>query len=187
MRPGVFLDRDGVLNERPPEHEYVRSVDAFELLPGVEAALRRLSAAGFVLVVVSNQRGIARGLVTWETLREIEDVIANRSGVAVQFRYCPHDGAAQCACRKPQPGLLVEAMLEFDIDRSRSFMVGDMPSDVEAGRRAGVRTILVGAVGSDRFADAQAADLAEAAGLILGWDAPEADVADAVEPCSPRR
>src|SRR5581483_4794961 len=112
LRPAAFLDRDGVLNRRPPPHDYVRSAEALELLPGVAGAVDALRAAGFATVVVSNQRGLARGLLTPETLAAIERRLAE-AGVRIDaYYYCPHDLADGCDCRKPAPGLLLRAAAE---------------------------------------------------------------------------
>jgi D-glycero-D-manno-heptose 1,7-bisphosphate phosphatase len=109
--PGAFLDRDGTLNVRPPEHAYVTSVTDFALAPGAANGAARLASAGYVLAVASNQRGVARGLVDTATLRELEAVIQRtlaEHGCAIQaFRYCPHDDNAGCSCRKPLPGMIL--------------------------------------------------------------------------------
>lgn len=170
-RRAAFLDRDGVLNERPAEHDYVRTADGLVLLPGAPEAVRRFSEAGYVVVVVSNQRGIARGLVTWETLRAIEDAIRRASGAEISFYYCPHDVDEQCDCRKPQPGLLLRAARELDLDLARSVMVGDAETDIEAGRAAGTRTILLSAAGTPTKADLVVETLGDAAEAVLSSDA----------------
>jgi D-glycero-D-manno-heptose 1,7-bisphosphate phosphatase len=171
LRAGVLLDRDGVLNARPPEHRYVESVDAFEWLPGACAALGVLSRAGYPLAVVSNQRGIARGLVTWSTLRAVEARIqADLAPFGAQiagFYYCPHRRDEGCACRKPRPGLLLEAADELRLDLALSTMIGDSEDDVKAGRAAGCYTILVGSTGSATAPDLVASDLGSAARAIL--------------------
>lgn len=146
-RRGAFLDRDGVLNARPPEHEYVRSKKAFHWLPGACEAVAQLSREGFVPIVVSNQRGIALGQVTPQTIQAIEQVIQRdlqRLGAAItDFYYCPHDLHEGCDCRKPKPGLLLRAASEHDLDVASSVMIGDSESDVDAGRAAGCFTIRV--------------------------------------------
>lgn len=167
LRPAAFLDRDGVLNERPREHDYVRAVDALVLLPGAADAVRRLADAGYVPVAVSNQRGVARGLVTWETLRAIEDVLTREIGGRIAFYYCPHDYADACDCRKPAPGLILRAAVELGLDLRRSVTIGDAESDVEAGRAAGTSTIRIAPSGTATSADATAPDLAAAADLLL--------------------
>jgi D-glycero-D-manno-heptose 1,7-bisphosphate phosphatase len=165
-RPAAFLDRDGVLNVRPPEHDYVRSRGDLVLLPGIES-VRRLADNGYALVVVSNQRGIARGLVTWETLFEIEHAVREAIGRSVAFYYCPHDLDEGCDCRKPAPGLLLRASEELDLDLARSVMIGDAETDVAAGRAAGTRSILIAPAGTATGADAVVDDLAGAVEFVL--------------------
>jgi D-glycero-D-manno-heptose 1,7-bisphosphate phosphatase len=171
LRAGVLLDRDGVLNVRPPKHRYVESVDAFEWLPGARAALGVLCRAGYPLAVVSNQRGLARGLVTWPTLSAVEARIqADLAPFGAQvagFYYCPHERDEGCSCRKPRPGLLLEAAGELQLDLGLSTMIGDSEDDVKAGRAAGCYTILVGFTRSATAPDLVAPDLASAARAIL--------------------
>lgn len=157
----MFLDRDGVLNARPPEHEYVTSVDQFAWLPGAREAVVQLKRAGWKVAVVSNQRGVARGFVSTETLAEIERRIQadlGREGAIDGFYYCPHDLDAGCDCRKPQPGLITRAASELGVRLKGSWMIGDDETDVVAGRAAGCTTIL------------------------LTSESPGRDVADLVEP-----
>jgi D-glycero-D-manno-heptose 1,7-bisphosphate phosphatase len=142
----VFLDRDGVLNARPPEHEYVTSVDQFAWLPGAREAVVQLKRAGWKVAVVSNQRGVARGFVSTETLAEIEERMQADLGPEAAldgFFYCPHDLDECCDCRKPRPGLIVRAAAELGVEPGGSWMIGDDESDVAAGRAAGCSTILV--------------------------------------------
>jgi D-glycero-D-manno-heptose 1,7-bisphosphate phosphatase len=171
LHAGVLLDRDGVLNVRPPAHRYVESVNAFEWLPGARAALGVLSRAGYPLAVVSNQRGLARGLVTWSTLRAVEARIqADLAPFGAQvegFYYCPHERDEGCDCRKPRPGLLLEAARELQLDLGLSTMIGDSEDDVKAGRSAGCYTILVGSTGSATAPDLMAPDFGSAARAIL--------------------
>jgi histidinol-phosphate phosphatase family protein len=169
-RPAAFLDRDGTLNVRPPEHEYVSSADAFVWLPGAAEGCALLAEAGYTLVVVSNQRGIARGVIDLDVLRAIErriqDGLHPHGCRVASFRYCPHDIADACACRKPRPGLLLDAADELSIDLASSWMIGDAESDVAAGRAAGCRTILVGKSDSVVEPDLRTASLAAAANAI---------------------
>jgi D-glycero-D-manno-heptose 1,7-bisphosphate phosphatase len=144
-------------------------LDDFELLPGVREAVDQLKGAGYVLVVVTNQPDIARGTQSASVVDAMNAVVQRELGVDAVL-VCPHDDVDDCECRKPKPGLLLEAMERFDIDRDRSFMVGDRWRDVAAGRAAGCRTIQVGSL--DEGARSVAAtvrrdDLADAAKWIL--------------------
>jgi len=143
----VFLDRDGVLNEKMPEGCYVASRADFHLLPGVVEAIGRLNRAGVRVVVVSNQRGIALGLYTAADVNAIhttlQDLLANRGAHVNGFYFCPHD-KGQCNCRKPLPGLFEQAVAEFpEITSSSSVMIGDTLSDIEFGRRLGMLTVFI--------------------------------------------
>jgi D-glycero-D-manno-heptose 1,7-bisphosphate phosphatase len=162
----VFLDRDGVLNVRPPEHEYVTSADQFAWLPGAREAVVELKRCGWKVAVVSNQRGVALGLVSPGTLAEIEQVIQQdlAPDAAIDgFYYCPHDADEGCDCRKPRPGLLVRAAKALRVDPAGSWMIGDEESDVSAGRAAGCSTILLSPAAPGTAADLVEPDLAAAA------------------------
>lgn len=172
-RKAVFLDRDGVLIE---DTGYPDDPRAIELLETVGAALRALQDAGWRLVVVSNQSGVARGRFSLETLHAIHERLAAllaAVGVTLDALYfCPHhpegtDARYTAACdhRKPAPGMLLSAAAELGLELSRCWMVGDRESDVEAGRAAGCRTIILGEGSS--AADLRARHLGEAASLIL--------------------
>jgi D-glycero-D-manno-heptose 1,7-bisphosphate phosphatase len=169
----IFLDRDGVLNVRPPEHDYVRSAADFRWLPGAADGAARLGRSGYVLAVVSNQRGVARGLLTWDVLEEIERLIqselVHRGARIEAFRYCPHDLNEGCSCRKPNPGMILSLADELELDVARSWTIGDSVSDMTAGRAAGTRTMLVGAESAAAMesADLTAPSLLAASELIL--------------------
>ena len=156
----VFLDRDGVINELIyyPEQGIIDSpftVDQFRLLPGVGEAIQKLSQTGYKVILVSNQPGIAKGNISEETFEEIgkimnEELAKDRAFLDRQY-YCFHHPEAKieklkanCECRKPKPGLLLQAAQDLDIDLSQSWMIGDGLTDVKAGKGAGVRTILLG-------------------------------------------
>jgi len=167
----VFLDRDGVLNAAvvrdglpyPPG-----AAEEVEVLPGVEEACERLRTAGFELVVVTNQPDVARGTQTLEAVERINDVL--RAALPLdEIVVCPHDDSDGCDCRKPKPGMLVASAERRGIDLAASFMVGDRWRDVEAGRRAGCRTLLVDRGYDERPAqpDMTVPDLGEAATWIL--------------------
>ena len=146
MRPAVFLDRDGTLIA---EVGYLGDPDGVALLPGVPDALRRLREAGYALVLVSNQAGVARGYFTEEDVLAVngrlEEMLADEGLRLDGWEYCTHhpEVTGPCDCRKPAPGMLHRAARELDLDLARSWIVGDHPSDVEAGHRAGGRGILV--------------------------------------------
>jgi len=136
-RRALFIDRDGTLIV---DVGYPRDPAQVEPLPGAVEALRALQAR-FALVIVSNQSGIGRGLITEAEARAVHARVVERFGQAgVAFAgayYCPHDPGAGCACRKPAPGLLLDAARELGLDLAASVMIGDKPSDVAAGRAAG--------------------------------------------------
>src|SRR5581483_7237156 len=145
MNRAVFLDRDGVVIEDPG---YLTDPEGVVLLPGVLEALARLRADGWRLVVVSNQSGIARGMLTEERLAEIQARLAEllaAGGVTLDgIYYCPHHPQGnvaayrrECDCRKPAPGMLLQASRDLDLDITSSWMVGDKYSDAAAGRAAG--------------------------------------------------
>lgn len=178
----VFLDKDGTLIEDVPYNVDPRRI---RLLPGVASGLAQLHAAGYRLVVVSNQSGVARGYFPESALRVVETrirALLAPAGVPLAgFYYCPHhpDGivpayARVCDCRKPAPGLLLRAARELRIDLRRSWCVGDILHDVEAGRRAGCRTLLLCTghetewhLGPLRVPHAVARDFEEAMAVIL--------------------
>jgi D-glycero-D-manno-heptose 1,7-bisphosphate phosphatase len=166
VKRAVFLDRDGVLVK---DTGYVTNP---ELLPRVAEAIKLLK--GFLIVVVTNQAGVAKGYFTELQVIaanfQIKTILAKQSAFIDKFYYCPHhpEGTVEkytkeCACRKPEIGMLKKAELELDIDLSQSFMVGDKLSDIEAGKSAGCRTILIGS----KEVDYVAKDLYEAAEWII--------------------
>ena len=144
-RIAVFLDRDGVINE--DRDEYVRSADELNVFDCVPDAISRINRAGLRVFVVSNQQGIAKGLYTWRDLREMEEKIDRAvraaGGEISGYYYCPHLAESKCSCRKPEPGLLLQAAAEHDIRLEGSFMIGDHERDLGAARAAGCRAILV--------------------------------------------
>jgi D-glycero-D-manno-heptose 1,7-bisphosphate phosphatase len=150
-RPAFFLDRDGVLVEDPGEALHAQTL---ELLPGALEAIRLARAAGRLVFVVTNQTIVARGMATEDEVRDVHARLGlrlAREGATVDaFYFCPHHPSAtvavyrtKCDCRKPRPGMLLEAAREWDVDLAASVMVGDRLSDVAAGKRAGCRAGLV--------------------------------------------
>ncbi|MCS6851845.1 MAG: HAD family hydrolase [Gemmataceae bacterium] len=145
MQRAVFLDRDGVINLAPIRHGKPQSPagpDDTIILPGVPQALAELRAAGFLLIVATNQPNVAKGLQSRESVEAIHALLRRQLPLDA-IKVCYHDDRDGCLCRKPKPGMLLEAAAEFDIDLSRSFMVGDRWRDVAAGHAAGCRSILV--------------------------------------------
>ena len=140
----VFLDRDGVINEKMPEGRYVTRREEFRLLAGVAEAIALLNGAGIRVIVVSNQRGVALELYTVEDVRGLhaglQQELAVKQARIDGFYFCPHD-KGECGCRKPLPGLFEQAVADFpSITAVRSVMIGDSLSDVEFGKRLGMTT-----------------------------------------------
>lgn len=142
----VFLDRDGTLIVEPPHERLIFEKDA-KLFPDAIAALSLLAEHNIPVVMVTNQAGIAEGILTVENFTELNDDIIEMikpSGVEfLKTYFCPHGRDDGCACRKPKPKMILDAANEFNIDISESYMVGDNLRDIEAGTNAGAKTILV--------------------------------------------
>jgi len=176
----VFLDRDGVINEKMPEGEYVRSWSDFRLLPGAAEAIAKLNAAGMRVIVVSNQRGVALGLYSAADVDAIHERLqrdlSERGAHVDGIFYCPHD-KSDCNCRKPLPGLFEQAAAKMpEIRAKASAMVGDSISDIEFGRRLGMLTVFIegdperrkaGGERAGELADMRCGSLAEAVELLL--------------------
>ncbi|MFA5145052.1 MAG: HAD family hydrolase [Candidatus Omnitrophota bacterium] len=152
MVKAVFLDRDGVINAYPGDSKYVTSWQEFSFLPGVQAALKKLSAGGYQIFIISNQAGVSKGIYSKETLDSItQNMLAEFAKYQIKISgvyYCLHRSEDNCACRKPKSGMVEEAISRlksegFDTDRSGSFFVGDTIRDIETGKTAGLKTILV--------------------------------------------
>jgi D-glycero-D-manno-heptose 1,7-bisphosphate phosphatase len=144
----AFLDRDGTITHKPPEGSYVLAPDQLRLLPGAGAAIRRLNQAGWRVVVITNQRGIARGLMSEDDLRHLHERLLELLGdwgATIDLIYhCPHE-AGTCDCRKPGTGLLERARKDDpEITFERAILIGDSQIDVDAGRAAGIRTVAIG-------------------------------------------
>ncbi len=178
----VFLDRDGVINKYPGDKEYVKSWEEFYFLPGVKASLKKLREAGFSVFIISNQAGVSKGifsqdsldLITENMLKRLKDDGINIDGVY----YCIHKPDDNCACRKPKTGLIKTAIAKSrgkEISLSGSYFVGDTMGDIETGKAAGLKTILVFS-GKEKLEnkdswnvlpDFTASSLPEAVGIIL--------------------
>ena len=147
----VFLDRDGTINE---EVGYLDSLDKLKIIPCAYEAIRLINKSGMKAVVISNQSGVARGLFTEEFVRQTNDylqtILSRQEAYIDNFYYCPHhptEGTEPyrqvCDCRKPAPGMLVQAAQDLNIDLVKSYLIGDRLNDMEAAKKAGVKGILV--------------------------------------------
>lgn len=145
-RPAAFLDRDGVLNI---DDGYIGTRDRIRWMPGVVKAIRALNDAGYLVFVITNQSGVARGMFSEQDVGDLHDWMRGelqRDGARIDdFRFCPHhtegsvaDYAVDCDCRKPKPGMLRDLMSAWPVRAQGSFMIGDKPSDVEAAKAAGL-------------------------------------------------
>ena len=147
LRRAVFLDRDGVINralEREHKPYPPHSLAEFEILPGVHEACARLKAAGFLLVVATNQPDVGRGTLPQATVEMLHEHLRRELPLdRIEVCYHPGRGASECDCRKPRPGLLLRAARDLGIDLSRSFMVGDRWRDIDCGHAAGCVTLLI--------------------------------------------
>lgn len=180
-RPSIFLDRDGVLIKDMDKNPKAENL---EILPNVIEAVRKINQSDFLSIVVTNQPMIAKGFVTFDDVEEVHKTLETKLGQDRAYLdgiyYCPHHpekGFAgeipelkiECDCRKPKAGMFYQAAKDFNIDLSKSWMIGDRESDMQAGKNAGCKTILVGkTIDSSEYADMQFADLLEAVEFILG-------------------
>jgi D-glycero-D-manno-heptose 1,7-bisphosphate phosphatase len=170
LSPAVFLDRDGTLMR---DVDYCGDLKDVEVFEGVPAALRKLKECGYKLVVITNQSGIARGYFTEEQYRAVEAEVSRQVGEGLidATYFCPHLPENGCRCRKPSPEMIFQAARDHRIDLARSFFIGDKKSDLQCGRAAGVKTILVrtgyGKETDHALADLVAQDLNHAADWIL--------------------
>ncbi len=186
MTRAVFLDRDGVINRIAPEGRYVTRWEDFDVLPGVVEGITLLNRAGFCVIVVTNQRCVAKGLMTAAELEEMHQRMSElfaRAGATIDaIYYCSHEVEESCNCRKPAPGMLLDAANSRGIDLPASWMIGDSDIDVEAGKNAGCKTVRLlatneiedepGRRGPTRnSADLVALSLLDAVGQILHWEA----------------
>ena len=141
----IFLDRDGVLNKK--RSDYVKSISELEIFPNIEKEISKLKLKGFLIIVITNQSVINRGIITIEELEKIHSAIQKflvKSKTSIdRFYFCPHRPDENCECRKPNPGLILQAINEFSIDAAKSWMVGDSITDIQAGEKAGCKTIFL--------------------------------------------
>ncbi len=150
MNKAIFLDRDGTLN---PDPGYISSPKDYCLFEGVGEALAKLHNAGYLLILVTNQSGISRGLFTEKQLEAVHEKMNNllgQFGVRLDaIYYCPHhpdfpyNGVTECSCRKPKPGMILQALKDYNIDKENSFVIGDRTSDIKIGLSSGVSPVCI--------------------------------------------
>jgi D-glycero-D-manno-heptose 1,7-bisphosphate phosphatase len=145
MKKAIFLDRDGVINlERK---DYVKSIKEFQIIDDIPKAIRMLKKEGFLVIVITNQSAINRGLMTIKALDEIHNhlqkILKDNNTSIDDFYFCPHRPDENCQCRKPNPEMLVKAAQEYNIDMNESFMIGDSLTDIQAAQKAGCEGILL--------------------------------------------
>lgn len=145
-KPAVFLDRDGVLTE---EKSYIASIEELNFFPYAEECIRQIHQKDYYAIVITNQSGVARGLFTEDALDEMNEYLKRKISVDAIY-YCPHHPEGKvgqyrkiCKCRKPEIGLFEQACRDFSIDMTHSYMVGDRASDILAGQKAGLKTVLL--------------------------------------------
>jgi D-glycero-D-manno-heptose 1,7-bisphosphate phosphatase len=174
----VFLDRDGVINQRPSAGDYITRWEDFHILPGVAEGIALLNHAGFSVIVVTNQRCVAKGLMSELDLRQMhkrmtDDLARAGANIDATF-YCPHEIEPRCDCRKPAPGMLLSAARSRGIDLRTSWMIGDSDNDVEAGRSAGCKTARVVAV------DVTSSERAHISGAAIAAEIHASSLLDAI-------
>jgi D-glycero-D-manno-heptose 1,7-bisphosphate phosphatase len=181
----VFLDRDGVINRKAPEGRYVTRWEDFHVLPGVVEGIILLNRAGFWVIVVTNQRCVAKGLMTVADLEKVHERMSDflaRAGATIDaIHYCPHEVEQYCNCRKPAPGMLLDAASSLGVELTASWVIGDSDTDVEAGKNVGCKTARLLATNKTvdepghrsvtrDYADIVAPSLLDAVRQILHWE-----------------
>ena len=143
----LFLDRDGVINKRPPQGDYVKKWDELEFNPGIEKLIAWANKNNYLVIVITNQRGVGRKLMSKKDLEMVHTKIVlelQKKGAKITKVFsCIHNEEDNCDCRKPKPGLLFQAAKEFDIDLSKSLMIGDQQTDIQAAQSAGCSSLLI--------------------------------------------
>ena len=176
MSRAAFLDRDGTLNRKLPDGQYVTRWEQVQFLPEVAKAITLLNRAGFLAIVVSNQRCVAKGLISLEDLEAIHRrmcaELAAEGARIDEVYYCPHEEYPPCSCRKPAPGMLLAAGRTHRIDLAASWMIGDSEVDVQAGKRAGCSTarVLTNGESATHHTDITGSSLLDVVEKLLRWD-----------------
>ena len=145
MTKAIFLDRDGVINQE--RKDYVKKLDEFKILDKIADAINIIKSHGFLVIIITNQSAINRKLVSVETLNKIHEKLQSYlekyDTSFDQVYFCPHMPSENCECRKPKPGLIIQAVTDFKIDLSQSYMIGNSETDLQAARNAGCNGILL--------------------------------------------
>lgn len=146
MNKAVFFDRDGIINKKAPEHDYIKNWDEFAIIPEIINVMKHVQSKGYKIIIVTNQRGIARGLMTINDLSNIhnnlKEKLSKHGVIITDIFFCPHGYNDDCKCRKPKPGMLIEAKKLYEIDFKKSFLVGDSNSDIIAANSVNMKSIL---------------------------------------------
>ena len=147
LNKAIFLDRDGVVNKRLID-DYVKDWSEFQFIPDIFGVIQEIHQEGYLAILITNQRGIGRGMMTRNDLHKVhqkmQEALFQQTGHQFDAIYaCPHNNDDSCNCRKPAPGMLLQAAEEFQIDLQKSWMIGDSESDIEAGTTAGCRTVMI--------------------------------------------
>jgi D-glycero-D-manno-heptose 1,7-bisphosphate phosphatase len=147
MKKAFFLDRDGVINKNPAEHDYVKSISELTILSDISESVKFIKDKGFLVIVISNQQGVGKGIITGQTVNDINEFVNDvmkKNGASIDaFYWCGHIEEDNCDCRKPKPGLFLNAIKDHNIDINSSYFIGDRESDRLAGEAAGIKTIIV--------------------------------------------
>lgn len=161
-RKAIFLDRDGVINKK--RNDYVKSVDELEIFPTLGNSIKKINQHNFLVIIVTNQSAINRGLTTNEKVHQIHQTIKHKiekdDAIIDAIYVCPHKPDELCSCRKPKPGLLLKAITELNIDTKFSWMIGDSDSDIIAGNSVGCKTIKID----------EKTDLTKAVNMIINFN-----------------
>ncbi len=145
LKPALFLDRDGVINKK--RNDYVKDVEEFEFLPHVFEAIKHMKDLGFLIIVITNQSVVNRNIISEKKLKEIHDYMVNtlnkNSCKITKIYYCPHHPNEHCKCRKPNVGMIQQALNDFSIDLSKSILIGDSVTDIETAKKMKIKSILI--------------------------------------------
>ena len=144
-KPSIFLDRDGVVVKthiRAKKPFAVNNINDFVILPGVKEAIKELKRLGFLVIIVTNQPDISKGLIKIATINKMHEMLMSQLALD-DIKLCPHLSEDKCNCRKPNPGMLLEAAKEYSINLKNSYMIGDRVSDIKAGEKAGCKCIFI--------------------------------------------